>query len=39
MYSVDMDKCFGCGLCVQSCRQGAISIQTDIAVIDYRLCS
>jgi NAD-dependent dihydropyrimidine dehydrogenase PreA subunit len=39
MYSVDMDKCSGCGLCVQACPQGAINIQTDIAVIDYRFCS
>lgn len=39
MYSVDVEKCSGCGLCVQSCPQEAISIQNDVAVIDYRLCS
>ena len=39
MYSVETDKCTGCGLCVQFCPQGAISIQVNVAVIDYRLCS
>jgi ferredoxin len=39
MYSVDADKCTGCGLCVQFCPQGAIIIQAKVAVIDYRLCS
>jgi NAD-dependent dihydropyrimidine dehydrogenase PreA subunit len=39
MYFVEADKCTGCGLCVQSCPQGAISIKTDVAVIDHRICS
>jgi NAD-dependent dihydropyrimidine dehydrogenase PreA subunit len=39
MYSVEADECTGCSLCAQSCPQGAISIQADVAVIDYRLCS
>jgi len=39
MFYIDSDKCTGCGVCVDVCPQGAISIQDNIAVIDQALCS
>ena len=33
------DKCNGCGLCVKSCPQAAITIDDKLAVIDLDLCN
>lgn len=38
MYEVMEDECFGCGICVQSCPQGAITIKNDRAEINQELC-
>lgn len=33
------EKCNGCGLCVKSCPQGAVTIDNKLAVIDLDLCN
>jgi NAD-dependent dihydropyrimidine dehydrogenase PreA subunit len=38
MFFIDNDRCTGCGVCICVCRQGAISLQNDVAVIDQALC-
>ncbi len=38
MFHVDLDKCNGCGACVDVCSQGAISIRNGKATIDHRCC-
>jgi NAD-dependent dihydropyrimidine dehydrogenase PreA subunit len=38
MFFIDNDRCTGCGVCISVCRQGAISLQNDVAVIDQALC-
>ncbi|MBE0479981.1 MAG: 4Fe-4S binding protein [Dehalococcoidia bacterium] len=38
MLRVREDSCFGCGLCVQSCPRGAISIISTTARIDQHRC-
>jgi ferredoxin len=39
MLGVRKELCLGCGLCVQSCPQGAISLLWDKAQIDRRRCN
>ena len=38
MLRVRKDLCMGCGLCVQSCPRGAISLPRGQAVIDQNRC-
>ncbi|HEY91586.1 MAG TPA: 4Fe-4S binding protein [Dehalococcoidia bacterium] len=38
MFIIDSSRCNGCGSCVQSCPQGAITLSGDLAVIDQELC-
>jgi ferredoxin len=35
---VDADGCTGCGLCVESCPFGALSLDDDAAVVDDKVC-
>lgn len=39
MYKVDSSKCTGCGTCVQSCPEGAVSLIQGKATIDRRRCT
>ena len=39
MLQVRKDLCLGCGICAQSCPQGAISILRDYAEINQRKCN
>ncbi len=39
MFYIDSDKCTGCGACVDACRQKAISIPEDVAVIEQAMCT
>jgi len=36
---VDVDQCLGCGVCVDECPGGAISLNGDIASVDEALCT
>lgn len=38
MISIDRQKCNGCGICVDICPTGAITVQDNIAVVEYDLC-
>lgn len=39
MYEVDEDACTGCGLCVELCPAGAVSIRGGVAGIDRDSCT
>ena len=39
MFYIDSSKCNGCGMCVDTCPQRAITIYNDLAVIDQRQCT
>jgi len=36
--SVDLQRCTGCGLCVEVCPMDAIHVNGDAAVVDEALC-
>ena len=35
---VDVEKCTGCGACVDACPVDAITVENDIAVVDEAEC-
>jgi Fe-S-cluster-containing hydrogenase component 2 len=39
MLMIEVDRCTGCGICVQTCPRGAISLVSGIARIDSSLCN
>lgn len=39
MVRIDSDKCTGCGVCVGTCPQHAITIDNSLAVINQELCT
>lgn len=39
MIFVDEDLCNGCGLCIDACKQGAVSVQAGVAMVDAELCT
>lgn len=39
MLTIEVDRCTGCGACVQACPQGAISLVDGVAQIDSSLCT
>lgn len=39
MFRVKKDLCAGCGLCVESCPRGAISVKSGQALIDQVKCN
>ena len=36
---IDVQKCTGCGVCVETCPLEAISLNDDLAVIDEDICT
>lgn len=38
MFIVNKEECLGCGICVESCSKGAITMEGDKAVINQALC-
>lgn len=38
MFEIDLDKCNGCGVCLDVCPTGAISMANDKAIIDQDRC-
>jgi NAD-dependent dihydropyrimidine dehydrogenase PreA subunit len=39
MIYIDEDLCTGCGLCLDACNQGALSLPDNMAVVDAELCT
>jgi NAD-dependent dihydropyrimidine dehydrogenase PreA subunit len=39
MFTVDQRKCQGCGICIDECPTGAITLAASVAVIDQNLCT
>lgn len=39
MYYIDQEKCSGCGMCVDRCPAGAISVENRKAKIDENKCT
>ena len=39
MIFIDEDKCFGCGVCVEACPEGAIVLRDSAAAIERHLCT
>ncbi|MCK4251534.1 4Fe-4S binding protein [candidate division WOR-3 bacterium] len=39
MIQVDQELCVGCGLCINNCPSGAISLLFNKAYIDHRKCT
>ena len=39
MLTIEVNRCAGCGACVQACPQGAISLVDGVAQIDSSLCT
>ncbi len=39
MFEINKDLCVGCGICLDNCPRGAVSINQRLAVIDQSLCS
>ena len=37
-WNIDRDNCTGCGICVDTCSQEAITIQDGLATISENLC-
>ena len=35
---IDVEKCVGCGTCVEECPSDALSLEDEIAVVDDDLC-
>ena len=35
---IDIEKCIGCGACVDVCPVGALSMENDKAVVDAETC-
>ena len=39
LFSVDEDKCFGCGACIALCPVNALDLQKRLAVVDEKNCT
>jgi len=35
---IDVEKCVGCGTCVEECPSDALSLKDEIAIVDDDLC-
>lgn len=35
---IDVEKCVGCGTCVEECPSDALSLEDEIAIVDDDLC-
>ncbi|MBU2617058.1 MAG: 4Fe-4S binding protein [Euryarchaeota archaeon] len=35
---IDKNECVGCGICVDECPKGALSLNDEIATVDDSLC-
>lgn len=36
---IDVEKCVGCGTCVEECPSDALSLEDEIAIVDDDLCT